>query len=112
MQFQPGKEHQDDYFFADLNGPGRITFQAIAEQKQMGLPGNILMDAPHHNTLWDLVFLAKDRVYNNPRLLNIPDYIFLNLINYARKISDSEYLLILFVFTNRRFSIQLASPIR
>ena len=42
-------------------GPGRITFQAIVEQKRLGLPGNILMDAPHHNTLWDLVFLAKDR---------------------------------------------------
>ena len=42
-------------------GPSHITFQAIEEQKRLGLPGNILMDAPLHNTLWDLVILAKDR---------------------------------------------------
>ena len=41
-------------------GPGHITFKAIEEQKRLGLPVNILMDAPQHNTLWDLVTQAKD----------------------------------------------------
>ena len=42
-------------------GQDRITYQAIVEQKRMGLPGNILMDAPPHNSLHDLAILAKDR---------------------------------------------------
>ena len=42
-------------------GPGHITFMAVEEQKRLGLPGNILMDAPQHNSIWDLVTLARDR---------------------------------------------------
>ena len=44
-------------------GPGRITFNAIEEQKRLSLPDNILMDAPQHNNLWDLVTLTKDRAH-------------------------------------------------
>ena len=44
-------------------GPGRITYQAVEEQRRMGLPGNLLMDAPQHITLGDLAVKAKDRLY-------------------------------------------------
>ena len=42
-------------------GPSRLTYQAVVEQHRMGLPGNILMDAPPHSCLMDLVLLARDR---------------------------------------------------
>ena len=73
-------------------GPGRITFQAVEVQKQMGLPGNILMDTPPHNTLWDLVLLAKDRT--NWRALDAsiqwPDYssCIYEFVNYERKLDQ------------------------
>ena len=41
--------------------PDRITFQAVEEQRRMGLPGNLLMDAPQHNSLGELMIMAKDR---------------------------------------------------
>ena len=40
--------------------PDHITFQVIEEQKRLGLPVNILMDAPQHNTLGYFVTLTKD----------------------------------------------------
>ena len=43
------------------NGPDRITYQAVKEQRNLGLPGNLLMDAPPHSSLEELVFKAKDR---------------------------------------------------
>ena len=52
-------------------GPDRITYKAVEEQKRMGLPGNILMDAPQHNTLRDLVIVAKDRAYWRALAANI-----------------------------------------
>ena len=41
-------------------GTGRITYQAVEEQRHMGLPGNILMDAPPHTTLEELATKARD----------------------------------------------------
>ena len=43
------------------NGPNRLTYQAIKEQRSLGLPGNLLMDAPPHNSLEELAIKAKDR---------------------------------------------------
>ena len=37
------------------------TYQAVEEQFRLGLPGNILMDAPPHSCLMDLVTLARDK---------------------------------------------------
>ena len=45
------------------DGPERITYQAVKEQERMGLPGNLLMDAPPHTNLGELAAKAKDRVY-------------------------------------------------
>ena len=42
-------------------GPSRLTYQAVEEQRRLGLPGNILMDAPHHNTLRELAIKAKNK---------------------------------------------------
>ena len=44
-----------------MAGPSRLIYQAVAEQRKMGLPGNILMDAPHHHSLGHLAELAKDQ---------------------------------------------------
>ena len=41
-------------------GPERITYQAVEEQRRLGLPGNILMDAPPHSTLEELATKARD----------------------------------------------------
>ena len=42
-------------------GPDRLTYQAIEEQRRLALPGNLLMDAPHHTSLSELAIKAKDR---------------------------------------------------
>ena len=45
-------------------GPDRIAFQTIEEQRRLALPGNLLMGAPSHNSLAELItitLLAKDR---------------------------------------------------
>ena len=41
-------------------GPIKLTYQAVEEQRRLGLPGNLLMDAPHHNSLRDLAEKAKN----------------------------------------------------
>ena len=41
-------------------GTGRITYQAVEEQMRLGLPGNILMDAPPYTTLEELAAKARD----------------------------------------------------
>lgn len=42
-------------------GPTRLTYQAVEEQFRMGHPDNILMDAPPHTCLMDLVLIVRDR---------------------------------------------------
>ena len=42
-------------------GPDRLIYQAVEEQRRLGLPGNLLMDAPVHNSLMELAIRAKDR---------------------------------------------------
>ena len=42
-------------------GPERITYQAVEQQRRLGLPGNLLMDAPPHTTLEELATKARDR---------------------------------------------------
>ena len=42
-------------------GPDRLIYQAVEEQRRLGLPGNLLMDAPPHNSLTELAIQAKDR---------------------------------------------------
>ena len=42
-------------------GPERITYQAVCEQHNMDLPGNLTMDAPPHSTIEELVAKARDR---------------------------------------------------
>ena len=42
------------------SGPDRITYQAVQEQQNLGLPGNILMDAPPHTTMEELASKARD----------------------------------------------------
>ena len=42
-------------------GPDRLIYQAIEEQRRLALPGNLLMDAPHHTSLLELANKAKDR---------------------------------------------------
>ena len=44
-------------------GQDKITFKAVEEQSLMGLPGNLLMDAPPHVTIRELAIKAKDRGY-------------------------------------------------
>ena len=42
-------------------GTGRITYQAVEEQRCLGIPGNILMDAPPYTTLEEeLAVKARD----------------------------------------------------
>ena len=43
------------------NGPSRITYQAVKEQKRLGLPGNLLMDAPPHSSIEELASKARDQ---------------------------------------------------
>ena len=42
-------------------GPSRLIYQAVEEQRRLGLPDNILMDAPPHLSLVELAIKAKDR---------------------------------------------------
>ena len=42
--------------------PDRLIFQAIKAQSHMGFKGNILMDAPPHTHVEELVPLAADRM--------------------------------------------------
>ena len=42
-------------------GPDRLIYKAVEEQRKLGLPGNLLMDAPQHNSLTELAIRAKDR---------------------------------------------------
>ena len=42
-------------------GPSRLTYQAVEEQRRLGSPGNILMDAPPHLDLAHLATMAQDR---------------------------------------------------
>ena len=42
-------------------GPGSIMYQALIVQHTMGHTGNLLMDAPPHNTIDDLRLIANDR---------------------------------------------------
>ena len=43
-------------------GPERITYQAVKEQRRLGLTGNLMMDTPSHVTLEELAANDKDRV--------------------------------------------------
>ena len=42
-------------------GPGSIVFQALRDQSQMNMEGNLLMDVPPHSSITDLARQAKDR---------------------------------------------------
>ena len=42
-------------------GPDRLIYQAVEEQRRLGFPGNLGMDAPPHNSLTDLAIRAQDR---------------------------------------------------
>ena len=42
-------------------GPERITYQAVKEQRRLGLSGNLLMNSPPHVTLEELAAKVKDR---------------------------------------------------
>ena len=44
-------------------GPNHLAFQALKVQQSLGQEGNLLMDTPTHNSVEDLVPLAKDRAY-------------------------------------------------
>ena len=42
-------------------GAGSIMYQALVIQHEMGHAGNLLMDAPSHNSIDDLRSIANDR---------------------------------------------------
>lgn len=56
-------------------GPGHITYTALATQSLRNMEGNLLMDAPPHNHLDDLVHLAMDRAAWSAMVRHIPIYI-------------------------------------
>ena len=53
-------------------GTNRITYKAVIEQKQLELPGNLLMDVPPHVTMEELAVKAKDRGYGKSLVASIP----------------------------------------
>ena len=53
-------------------GPGHITYTALAAQSLRNIQGSLLMDAPPHAKLDDLIHLAMDRAAWNAMVRHIP----------------------------------------
>lgn len=53
-------------------GPGHITYTALAVQSSRNLEGNLLMDAPPHTHLSELTHLAMDRAAWSSMVRHIP----------------------------------------
>ena len=53
----------------------RLLFKAVETQLTMGIPGNLLMDAPTNTSLDDLVTLAHDKGYWTSLEATIPSHL-------------------------------------
>ena len=56
-------------------GPGHIIYTALAAQSVRNKEGNLLMDAPPHSHLDDLIHLAMDRAAWGTMVSHIPVYL-------------------------------------
>ena len=52
-------------------GEGKLVYNAILDQYQMGRPGSLLMDAPPHSSVTELQFLSQDKKAWNRHVLSI-----------------------------------------
>ena len=55
-----------------LTHPSRLIHQALKEQSDTNLPGNLLMDAPPYHSLTQLRNLARDRATWSANIAGIP----------------------------------------
>ena len=53
------------------SNPNSILFRAVEMQRDMGMAGNLLMDAPFHQNLEELRFYAIDKAFWNEQIKNI-----------------------------------------
>ena len=51
--------------------PDSMLFKAVEMQRDMGMTGSILMDAPFHQDLQELRSYAMDKAFRNEQIKNI-----------------------------------------